>query len=170
MPTNAEILDLAQGAGYLAVNAVRKGGIFNNSSRLNPILPQQIYALYFIINKIYTLNPTYAGMDAACNYLWEIMGRYGVQAQSLVGSGGSVAPPSSTQGFPIYITEANFETATFYPNTNLFGNNIRPFLNQINRYLLDGEYTVSSTGFTVLLDGFDASQYEYEIVIEKVYT
>lgn len=170
MPTNLEILTLAPPSSYLAANDARKSVLFNNFGRLNPILPQQIYALYFIIKKIYDLDPNYSGLTAACNYLWEIMGRYGIQAQGLNGGGGSVTPITPTQGFPIYITQANFTTATFYPNTAIFGNTIRVFLNQINRYLLpDTEVTYDSTGVTVLLGGFDATQFDYELVIEKVF-
>lgn len=92
MPTNAQIISLAPGASYLAANDVRKSALFDNFIRLNPILPQQIYAIYFITNKIYTLNPNYPGMTAVCLYLWEIMGKYGVAAQGLSGGGGSVSP------------------------------------------------------------------------------
>lgn len=90
MPTPATILSLAPGAGYLSANAVR-GSVLFNRGRLNPILPQQIYALYFILKKIYDKNPNQDGLVPSCNYLWEIMGRYGVAAEGLVG-GGSVSP------------------------------------------------------------------------------
>lgn len=90
MPTVAQILNLAPGAGYLAANAKVKNSIFNNGT-LNPLLPQQIYALYFILIKIYQEDPVYPGLQACCDYLWEIMGRYGIQAQGLSG-GGSVTP------------------------------------------------------------------------------
>lgn len=96
MPTPTQVLTLAPGAGYLAFNAIDKGQLFGRG-KLNPILPQQIFGLYYIIKKIYDNDPNYTGMVAACNYLWEIMGRYGVAAQGASG-GGSVSPitpPSS---------------------------------------------------------------------------
>lgn len=171
MPTVSEILGYAPGASYLAANANGKRVLFNNSARLNPILPQQIYALYFVIKKIYDEDPTYDGLVPATNYLWEIMGRYGIKAQGLQGGGGSIAPPAGTQGYPIYITQADFTTATFYPNTNIFGTNVIIFLNEINRYLIPNtEFTVDATGITITLGGFDASQFDYNLVIEKVYS
>lgn len=91
MPTVAEILNYAPTASYLAANAVDKAKLFNKNN-LNPILPQQIYALYFILKEIYNRNPVYDGLVPCANYLWEIMGRYGIQAQGIFGSGGSVTP------------------------------------------------------------------------------
>lgn len=171
MPTVAQILGYAPGAGYLAANANNKSVLFNNSARLNPILPQQIYALFFVIKKIYDEDPTYTGLVPAANYLWEVMGRYGIKAQGLSGGGGSIAPPSGTQGYPIYITQANFTTATFYPNTNIFGNSILIFWNEVNRYLLPSEFSVSSTGVTITAVGFDSqSGFDVNLVIEKVYS
>lgn len=171
MATTTEILGYAPGSGYLALNAKSKSVLFGGFGRLNPILPQQIRALYFILNKIYTLDPAYDGLDTCCQYLWEIMGRYGIQAQGLNGGGGSVPPPTGVQGFPIYLTQANFTTATLYPNTKLFGNNISVFLSQINRLLLPGtEFTVTADGLNILLGGFDALNNDYELLIEKVYT
>lgn len=91
MPTVVEILSLAPGAGYLAANAKNKSVLFG-TGRLNPILPQQIYGIYFIAKKIYDEDPTYDGLVPVCNYLWEVMGRYGIAAQGLSGGGGSVTP------------------------------------------------------------------------------
>jgi len=143
MPTTQVILANAPIAAYLAGNAKDKSVLFNSFGRLNPILPQQIYALFFILNEIYTTNndqnpsdPEYDGMVPCCEYLWEIMGRYGIQAQGVSGSGGIAPSPTPVQGFPIYITQASFTTATFYPNTNIFGNDIIIYLNEINRYLI----------------------------------
>lgn len=169
MPTVAQILSYAPGAGYLSNNAVQKSGLFNRG-RLNPLLPQQIFGIHYIIQKIYDNDPTYSGLFETANYLWEIMGRYGVAAQGLSG-GGSVSPVTPSQGFPIYITQADFTTATFYPNTGVFGNNVIIYLNEINRYLIPNtEFTVDSTGVTITLPGFDAQTYDYNLVIEKYYS
>ena len=171
MPTNAEILQYAPIASYLAANDVRKNVLFNNFSRLNPILPQQIYAIYFLVKKIYDIDPNYSGMTPVCWYLWEIMGRYGVAAQGISGGGGYTPTPTPVQNYPIYITQANFTTSTFYPNTKIFGSNILVFWNEVNRYLLPTEFTVSSTGLTITAVGFDAqSGFDVNLVIEKVYT
>lgn len=170
MPTNSQILDLAQGASYLAANAIDKGQLFPRN-KLNPLLPRQIYAVWFILNKIHTLDPTNSALTSCCNYLWELMGKWGIAAQGLSGSGGNVPVPAGTQQYPIYITQANFTTATLYPNTNIFGTNIIIYLNEINRYLIPNtEFTVAAAGVTITLGGFDATLFTYNLVIEKVYT
>lgn len=91
MPSVATILNYAPTASYLAANANAKGNLFNKG-KLNPLLPQQIYAIYFVAREIYNNDPTYDGLVPVCNYLWEIMGRYGIAAQGVYGSGGSVTP------------------------------------------------------------------------------
>lgn len=170
MPTVATTLQLAPGASYLAANAIAKGNLFP-TNKINPKLPQQIYAVYFILNKIYTLDPTNAALPACCNYLWELMGKWGIKAQGLSGSGGNVPPPAGTQGYPIYLTQAAFTTATLYPNTNIFGTNIAIFMNDINRYLDPAtEFSVDATGVTILVPGFDALVNNYTLIIEKVYS
>ncbi len=99
MPTVTEILTLAPGAGYLAANNQDKGVLFNNSSRFNPLLPQQIYGIYYVAKKIYDNDQLYPGLVAVCNYLWEIMGRWGLAAQALSGGGGSVTPITPITGY-----------------------------------------------------------------------
>lgn len=171
MPTPTEVLDLAPIAGYLAGNAKGKSVMFPGFARLNPILPQQIYGLYFILKKIYDEDPNYSGLIACTNYLWEIMGRYGIEAQGIAGGGGVAPSPTPVQGYPIYITQDDFTTATLYPNTNIFGTNVIIYLNEINRYLIPGtEFTVSSVGITITLGGFDATAGDFNLVIEKYYS
>ena len=98
------------------------------------------------------------------------MGRFGIQAQDLSGGGGVIPSPTIIQQYPIYITQADFTTATLYPNTNIFGTNIIIYYNEIQRYLIPNtEFTVDSTGVTITLAGFDASQYDCNLVIEKFY-
>jgi len=168
MPTNAVILANAPIACVLAGNDVAKGQMFGQ--RIDPLIAQKIYCEYFKIKKIYDLDPDYEGMTAACVYLWELMGKYGIRAQAYSGGGGVVPPPAGTQGYPIYITQDDFTTATFYPNTNIFGTSIIIFLNEINRYLIPiDEFTVSSAGVTITLAGFSATDFTYNLVIEKIY-
>ena len=130
MPANSVILENAPVACVLAGTDISRGTLFGQ--RIDPLLDQKIYATYFVIKKIFDLDPNYSGMTAACLYLWELMGKYGIQAQAYSGSGGGgvvVTPTGNRQLFPIYITEADFTTATFYPNTNISGNNILIFYN-----------------------------------------
>jgi len=169
MPTNAIILANAPVACVLAANDIAKGSLFGK--KIDPQLDQKIYSTYFVIKKIYDLDPDYENMSVYCQYLWELTGKYGIRAYGYTG-GGQVSPITPTaQSFPIYITELDFTTDTFYPNTNLFAINIIIFLNEINRYLIPNtEFTVSTTGVTIILSGFDATVNTYNLVIEKYYT
>jgi len=177
MPTNAEILSLAPGAGYLAANAKSKSVLFPNFGRLNPILPQQIYALYFVIKKIYDLNPNYSGMTAACLYLWEIMGRYGLAAQGIAGGGGSVPSPTPPARitFPLYIfggtTGSSFESdGITYLNPYLFGLQIAIFPDQYSQQFLlagDDTFTVNTSGLVMNIPGFDANTQTWVIRVEQ---
>lgn len=168
MPTNAIILANAPIATVLAANRIAKGVMFGPP--IDPQLDQKIYSTFFVLKKVYDLDPTYENMTPYCQYLWELMSRYGIMAQAYTGGGGSVAPPTGTQGYPIYITSADFTTSTFYPNTNIFGNNILIFVNEYNRYLLPSEFTISSTGITITEANFNATLNDYNLVIEKVYS
>ncbi len=165
MPTVTEILSLAPGASYLAANQVQKSVLFNNQARLNPLLPQQIYALYFVLKKIYDNDPIYDGLVPTANYLWEIMGRYGIAAQGLTGGGGSVTPvtPSVPIKSPIKITGTDFVSATEWEGANSDSISILPsytlqvFYNDIQRFLDEGsEWNRTSTGVEITLAGFDA--------------
>lgn len=169
MPTNAVILANAPIATVLAGNRIAKGVMFGPP--IDPQLDQKIYSTYFVLKKIYDLDSNYTNMTVYCQYLWELMSRYGIMAYGYTG-GGQVSPVTPTgQGYPIYITSADFTTATLYPNTHIFGTNVIIFLNEINRYLIPvTEFTVDSTGVTITLAGFDATSFDYNLVIEKVYS
>lgn len=105
------------------------------------------------------------------NYVYALCFPYVFEAMEATGGGAVVVPGSGAgQSFPIYITQSNFSSTTLYPNTNLAGLNIKVWLNEINRYLVDGEYEVLTTGLNILLPGFDASANTYFLIIEKVVT
>jgi hypothetical protein len=93
MPTPTIILRNAPISVVLASNEVAKGTLFGQ--RLDPSLPEKIYAIYIPIKKIFDIDPNYSGMVAVCNYLWELMGRYGIAAMAYTGGGGEIAPPTS---------------------------------------------------------------------------
>lgn len=165
--TTAEKLDIASISEYLSAVDIKKKGLYGGGVPVN--LPEKIYIIRKSIAYWYALDPIDTTLVATSNYLLALCGLYGLEAQNVSGSGGSVAPVIGSQGFPIYITSSNFTSATFYQNTNIIGNNIVIFLNEINRYLIGSEFTVSSTGITINLTGFDATGFTYNLVIEKVY-
>lgn len=172
MPTTSEILQLAPISSYLASNAISKGQLFPKN-KLNPILAQQIYAAYFILNKIHSIDPTYPGLDPCAQYLWELMGRYGVQAQSVTGGGGSVPTPtpSNQNIYPFSITSADFESdGVSYNNPNIVGDNLMIFINQFSQqWLLAGEgyFVYTNQGIQITIAGFDANTQDYTIIIQQ---
>ena len=170
--TTSEILTLAPASSYLAANAIAKGQLFQRN-KLNPILPQQIYAVYFILNKINTLDPTNPALYPCAQYLWELMGRYGVAAQGITGGGGSVPSPTPTNQniYPFSITSADFESdGVSYNNPNIVGDNLMIFINEFSQqWLLAGQgyFVYTSTGIQITISGFDANTAEYTIIIQQ---
>jgi len=173
--TTSEILILAPASSYLAANAIDKGQLFPRN-KLNPILPQQIYAVYFILNKIHTLDPTNAALYPCAQYLWELMGRYGIAAQGLTGNGGSVPSPTTpTQNvFPFYITSADFESdGVSYNNPDIVGVNLELFPNQLNQqfwYAGQGFFVYTDTGIRITYTGFDANTQDWTIRIDQIFS
>ena len=169
MPTVAEVVETYPIALYLSVIDINKQGLDGGGTDIS--LPMKMYSIGTSVVNRYNQDPTDETLTATCNFLFAIMGKYWVQAQAIIGSGsgGSVATISNNQSFPLYITEADFTTPTFYPNTNISGNNVLIFMNEINRYLVNPEFTVDSLGITINVGGFDATLYTYNLIIEKVY-
>jgi hypothetical protein len=176
MPTITRTLQIAPIAQYLSSNKISKGKLFGSGSN-DPNRPITIFMVYKIAKKVFDYDPTYSLLQKVCDYLYELIQPWSAQAGAIYDggtSGGSVAPATGTQTFPIYITSAAFTTATFYPNTNIFGNNIVIFLSELNRLLEPGvEFSVDATGITIIntpsgnLDGFDATVNSYHLLIEK---
>lgn len=119
----------------------------------------------------YAQDPTSDNLFVLGNYVYALCGQYIFQAMTTSGGGGVVVPGGGGGSgilFPLYIKSTNFSTATLYPNTNLFGNSIIVFLNEINRFLIPSdEFTVDAAGLHITLDGFDALVNDYHLVIEK---
>lgn len=151
---------------YLISSAILKG------NRVIDIeLPTKIRIIREGIEYRYNIDPSDDTLTSTSNYMLG-MCLYISAALAITGNGGTIAGTTSSnnQGFPIYITQDNFTTATFYPNTRILGNNIVIFLNEINRYLIGTEFSVSGAGITINISGFDATTYDYNLVIEKVYS
>jgi hypothetical protein len=103
------------------------------------------------------LNSSYTNTDA-------VIPAYN-NADCDCGGGGAVGGASI---FPLYITQDDFTSATFYPDIRLSGNTLRIHINQIPRYLSADEFTVDATGLTILMDGFDATTGNWDLDIFKV--
>lgn len=95
MPTINRILQLAPTCCYLASNDASKQGLFQGAiptaSKNQATL---IYIYYTILNKIYTIDPTYPGLQAPANYLYELEQKFVFKAAQIVdgGGGGQVTP------------------------------------------------------------------------------
>ncbi len=170
--TTLQIINIAKISQFLAATDVAKGVLFG--PRVTPDTPKVLFMERKAVEWLYLLDPTNSTLTLTANYLYSLCRGYNLRALYILnngGSGGGISPIVPTQQYPIYITEADFTTATLYPNTRIFGTPIIIFLNEINRYLIPGsEFTVAQAGVTITLDGFDATQFTYNLVIEKIST
>lgn len=102
------------------------------------------------------------------NYGLMLCGEYLFQAQQMTG-GGTVTPISPVNPLqpiisPLYITGANFASATAWNGNNsenisiLSSYTLQVYWNDIPRFLIEGtEWTRTSTGITIDIAGFDAT-------------
>lgn len=138
---------------------------------LDPTLHEKLYVERKSLEWQYADDPNYTYLFEQGNYVLALCGVYLFEAQNASGTGGTTSGLTPTQFYPIYITQANFTTATFYPNTRIFGTNVIIYLNEINRYLVpNSEFTVDQNGVTITLAGYDALVNTYNLVIEKYVT
>jgi hypothetical protein len=112
---------------------------------------------------------------ATSNYLFSLCRGYNLQAQNIinVGGGGSVSPvaPTSTV-FPLYITSADFTDATHYDNPDIVGYTLSIFINEWTQQWLvaPAAFSYTATGINITLLGFDSTQLDYTILIQKITT
>jgi hypothetical protein len=174
MPTPAVILANAPIACYLAAKKIEKSTI-RGGGYLDPELPQKIYIVYKLLKEIYDNDPTYDGVVAVSNYLWELCGEFGIAALAISGGGGgSVVPvsPGNTTGILFeYLIEVrggipDFANATDYDDSRVVGHDLVIFWNDIPRFLIAGtEWAYTPTGFRILVGGFDASINDYYLIV-----
>jgi len=178
MPTPAEVYDLLPVAQYLASDYVAKKK-FQFGKTFDDRLPIFLFVEGKIFRKIYSLDPTYSGLQVAADYLYEAMGRFGLGASYVItnGGGGSIAPISPLSPFVMgkYLVEVNggvpdFANATDYDDPDIAGKNLVVFWNDIPRFLIPGtEWAYTLTGIRILIGGFDATvnNYNFKIFIKN---
>lgn len=175
MPTVADTLELAALSLPFCRVDVDKSAF--RGPVLDPTLPEKILILKGAVDWAYGQSTTYADIEETGNFLYSLLDKYALQASGSLGlaspidSGVVVEAVQSVSIFPLRKTSADFTTATFYPDTRLYGNTISVFYNGIPRFLLATEFSVDATGLHILLPGFDATtDATIEIWIYKVNT
>lgn len=170
MPTISEILNACPTACVLAGNDIAESSLYGNT--LDNQLSKKIYAVYFVVNRIYTEDSNFDGLTGAANYLWELMGKYGVMALNYQGSGSgsTVIPtptPFSTSKYPIVVTGANFESdGITYNNTNIVGDNLMIRISGYNQewHFAPTDFIYTSTGIQITIPGFNANNFPNVII------
>jgi len=87
--------------------------------------------------------------DAAGNIIEAALGGGGGTASSLV----------------IKVLQSDFASATAYNNPLIVGKSLAIFMNSINRYLEDDEWSATATGIQILIPGFNATTDIYTFYI-----
>jgi len=89
MPTIASIVSIYPVAQYLATIDIQKKGLYGGGVDLQ--LPEKIRNIGMSVERVYNDDPTDATLTTTANYLYALMGKYGMQAQAVTGIAGSVA-------------------------------------------------------------------------------
>ena len=99
--TIPNIIIRAEISQYLALLAIKRGGAFGGGIPAN--LPLLLYEVRRNVSRMYDLDPTNDTIIKTSNYLYALCGAFGLQAQYLQSTGGSVPAPSGTTlyGYPI---------------------------------------------------------------------
>lgn len=174
MPTVPEIIDIRPIAQYLATIDIPKKGLYGGGTDVN--LPRKIYLIGKSVQRIFDNDPTDDTLELTANFLYTLLGIYGLKAMVVEESAGTVSPvqPGPVSGilFPFYIHSSDFESdGVTYLNTKIVGVNISLFINEYVQQFFPGTHFnyVPSGGFVITAPGFDATQFDYTIRVERYY-
>jgi len=78
MPTTASIVSIYPVAQYLATIDINKRGLYGGGVDLQ--LPEKIRNIGMSVERIYNDDPTDTTLTSTANYLYALMGKYGMQA------------------------------------------------------------------------------------------
>lgn len=155
----SDIINIAKVSQLLASEAVGSGVLFGSTA--DPQLPEAIYTERKSVEWLYGLDANNGSLAGSSQYLLALCGRYYITAQTILNgnSGGSVVPVNpTTNPNVIFASGSDFADATNYNNTLLAGRTFWIFFNDINRAIINpAEWVYTSTGFNVLINGFNAS-------------
>jgi len=99
MPSIAVILDIYPVAQYLATIDVEKRGLYGGGVDLQ--LPQKIRNIGMSVKRIYDGDPTDSTLTPTANYLYALMGKYGMQAQRIPELTGYIADIEPENQLPV---------------------------------------------------------------------
>lgn len=114
----------------------------------------------------YAQDPNSANTFQQANYLLSLEAPYLFAAQQITGGGGSITPVIPSTGILFkYLIDVNggvpdFSNATDYNDPAIVGHNLDLFLNDINRFLVSGEWFYTPTGIRIFLnDGMGGNSF-----------
>lgn len=157
--TIPQIISIAKVSQYLANDKAAKGALFGKV--IDPQLGTKIYVTRKDVEQVYNLNPNYAGLQEAANYLYSLCNP---AAWGIVngGSGGGTVTPGQVSLIksPIMITGSMFNSALSWTGANndgltiLSSYTLQVFWNGLNRFLVTGtEFNRTALGFDIINNG-----------------
>jgi len=99
MPSTATIISIYPVAQYLAALDIQKRGLYGGGVDIE--LPQKIRNIGLSVERVYNGNPTDTSITATANYLYALMGKYGLQAMQIPSSTGYVADITPVRQLPV---------------------------------------------------------------------
>ena len=128
--TALQIVSIAKISQYLAENDIEKKGLYGGGMDLE--LPTKLYCVRENVEWMCNQNQLDDTLFATSTYLYALCGKYGIQAQYIVGTGGSIAPPIS----PSVVTPVPIEFLVSASSTMVNGQSTLVIPNYINYNLL----------------------------------
>lgn len=174
MPTVSEIVSIRPIAQYLAQIDIPKKGLYGGGTDIQ--LPRKIYLIGKSVQRVFDADPTDDTLELTANFLYTLLGIYGLKALIVDQQQGTISPPEpvlSATLFPFYIFSANFESdGKTYLNSKIAGVNLSLFINEGSQqfFLSSDHFTVlPGGGFTITVDWFDANSFDYQVRVERYY-
>lgn len=153
-------IDIGKLSVAYAIVDILKSGYVGGGVDLD--LPRKIYCVTKNCNWLYSLSPSDSSLTATASYLIQLCGKYYLQANAAISSGGTPVTPGIVQivPSPIMITGSLFSSALSWTGTNNDSLTILPsytlqvFWNGLNRFLVkDYEWSRTLTGFDIIING-----------------
>lgn len=161
--TVPDIIEIAELSEALATKDTLKGKMY--SPRINPKLPEIIMMEVAAVRWAYSQTPTYQDIQFTANYLYDLCGKYGLDARRIITGGGGgtpvtpVTPTDDCTGMKL-ITSPNFEAdGKTVVDTDWVDKEIFIYWNNVNKYIFSPSSWsyLPGGGFVINIPGFDAS-------------